>query len=96
MPPPLIQLEIITPRGAALNTAARLVELPGLEGRLGVMAGHQPGAVALASGTVRVLHADDRSEEWSTGSGFATVTPELVTLLVQSAARLAEPARREN
>jgi F-type H+-transporting ATPase subunit epsilon len=81
-------LELVTPQGTPWAGAARLVEAPGEEGRLGVMAGHQPCVVSLRAGELGIRDAEGRRERWEVERGFLVVTPTHVQALVR-AARLA-------
>jgi F-type H+-transporting ATPase subunit epsilon len=74
------QLEIVTPQGVFLSTAAHMVELPGVQGRLGVLAGHQPLMTALDIGELRVLR-QGRREAYFICGGFARIDPDRVSVM---------------
>jgi F-type H+-transporting ATPase subunit epsilon len=81
----LFSFELVTPSGVVLSRDATYVEVPGDEGRMGVLAGHQPGIVGLSAGLVTARFADTGDLSWSTGPGVMTITPGGVSLLVQTA-----------
>ncbi len=93
-----IELSIVTPAGAALETEVDWVVAPGAEGEFGVLPEHETFLAALRPGVVRYSSGTGRV---AVSSGFAEVTGERVTLLVQTAERAdridrarAEAARR--
>ncbi len=77
--------ELITPRGQASAGDALYVELPGEDGRLGVLAGHQPAIVGLAAGTLLLRHTPDRTTPWTIGRGVAAITPGGISILTRDA-----------
>ncbi len=91
-------LSIVTPAGVALETEVDWVVVPGAEGEFGVLPEHETFLAALRPGVVRYSTGTGRV---AVSSGFAEVTGEQVTLLVQTAERAdrvdrgrAEAARR--
>ena len=91
-------LSIVTPAGVALETEVDWVVAPGAEGEFGVLSEHETFLAALRPGVVRYSTGTGRV---AVSSGFAEVTGEQVTLLVQTAERAdrvdrgrAEAARR--
>jgi F-type H+-transporting ATPase subunit epsilon len=82
----LFHLDLVTPAGAVAACEASYVEAPGEEGRLGILAGHQPCIIGLAAGRLNLRNASGGLESWDIGRGVMTVTPAAVTVLVPSAA----------
>jgi F-type H+-transporting ATPase subunit epsilon len=77
---PVIAVEITTPDGVFLATTATLVELPGVNGQLGVMPGHTRLVTALETGPLTV-HRDGRVERYFIGGGFARIVPDRISVL---------------
>ena len=82
---PPIQVELVTPDGEVYRDAAMLVVLPGVEGELGIMAGHQPLVTLLAVGETRIQKADGTYDYVATGIGFAEVLFDRVLIVVDHA-----------
>lgn len=79
------QLRILTPERQVLETEVESVTLPGVEGELGVWAGHAPLLAALGPGLLRV----GRDRVFALSGGFAEVKPDAVVVLAET---LEEPA----
>jgi len=79
-------LEIVTPSARAYQGEVSLVEVPGLEGQMGIMAGHAPMLALLLSG---VLHLRDhrRDMHFAIGAGFIQVEKDEVTVITYFAQR---------
>ncbi|MEE4276638.1 MAG: ATP synthase F1 subunit epsilon [Thermoleophilia bacterium] len=82
---PPIQVELVTPEGEVYKDAVTLVVLPGVEGELGIMAGHQPLVTLLAVGETRMQKADGTYDYVATGIGFAEVLFDRVLIVVDHA-----------
>jgi F-type H+-transporting ATPase subunit epsilon len=82
---PPIQVELVTPEGVVYKDAATLVVLTGVEGELGIMAGHQPLVTLLAVGETRIQKADGTYDYVATGIGFAEVLFDRVLIVVDHA-----------
>lgn len=52
-----LRLQIVTPEGRTFDGEALFIELPTLEGRLGIFPGHVPLVAGLAPGEIRVKTA---------------------------------------
>jgi F-type H+-transporting ATPase subunit epsilon len=78
--------EIVTPSESMLEQQAELVIIPGAAGNFGVMPGHAPLLSTLRPGTIEVR---DRTlkvlNQYFVEGGFAEVTPERCTVLVEEA-----------
>jgi len=78
------QLEIVTPEKLVVKTTAEEIQIPGLNGYLGILPGHAPLITELAVGVISYrAQADTRilSVAW----GFAEVLPDKVTILAETA-----------
>ena len=84
--PAHLMLELVTPeRAVALETVDE-VEIPGVDGYLGVLPGHTPLLVALKIGELWYRKGEDRTYI-SVAFGFAEVLPDRVRVLAQVAER---------
>ena len=80
--PAHLTLELVTPeRSVALETVDE-VEIPGIDGYLGVLPGHTPLLVALKVGELWYRKGEERTFV-SVAFGFAEVLPDRVRVLAQ-------------
>lgn len=79
-----LHLSIVTPERAVLETEVDAVVAPGAEGEFGVLPEHEAFLAPLQPGVVR-YQGGEGSRRVSVSTGFAEVTGERVTLLVQTA-----------
>jgi F-type H+-transporting ATPase subunit epsilon len=77
------ELTIVTPQGEAYRGPVERVVLPGSEGEFGVLAGHERFLTPLQIGPVEI-HGDGQAQWAAIAEGFAEVTGEAVTVLVES------------
>jgi F-type H+-transporting ATPase subunit epsilon len=75
-----IQLEIVTPRGRALDVVADEVTAPSVNGEFGVMPGHLPLLAALKTGLVTYRQGTD-TKKVAVGPGFAEAGANKVAIL---------------
>ena len=75
-----IQLEIVTPRGRALDVSADEVTAPSVSGEFGVMPGHLPLLAALRTGIVTYRQGTE-TKKCAVGPGFAEAGPNKVSIL---------------
>ena len=82
-----LTLTILTPdRKILADQSCHQVELPGLGGIFGVLAGHTPLVTPLAIGEIRTLSGESAVERrFAVANGFVEVTPEKVTVTAQAA-----------
>ena len=80
-------LELVTPDRVLLSAPVRSVRAPGIEGSLGVLAGHAPLRTALTIGLIKVEHENGDLEYIATSGGFMEVNREKVTILADTAER---------
>jgi F-type H+-transporting ATPase subunit epsilon len=78
--------QIITPEALVFEGSCSEIELPGKEGRFGVLAKHMNMVSALKPGVV-IAHSAEagKTVKFIVSGGFADVTPESCTLLVEMA-----------
>ena len=77
-----IALEIVTPKGRALQTEAEEVNAPSADGEFGVLPGHLPTLAAVRAGIVSYR----TGAEWkkcAVGAGFVEVSSDRVLLLTE-------------
>jgi len=86
MPEAVFHVELITPQGRLVSADALYLELPGEDGRLGILAGHQPAIVGLTAGILTVRDSAGTTTTWSIGRGHTTITPLGVTVVTREAA----------
>jgi F-type H+-transporting ATPase subunit epsilon len=75
-----IQLEIVTPRGRALNAAADEVTAPSVQGEFGGMPGHLPLLAAIRTGIVSYRQGGE-TKKCAVGPGFAEAGANKVLIL---------------
>ena len=84
-----LQLLVVTPERKAVEAEADEVELPGSEGYLGILPGHTPLITLLKPGVLSYRRAG-RSEALAVSAGFAEISSDRVSVLVDSAERGSE------
>ena len=77
------QLEIVTPTKTRDQGGVSYVRCPGTKGLFGVMGGHTEALFALAVGEIKVTK-DGNTSYLSTSGGYAEVTREKVSLLLEA------------
>ncbi len=77
------QLEIVTPTKTLDQGGVSYVRCPGTKGLFGVMGGHTEAIFALAVGEIKV-RKDGNTSYLSTSGGYAEVTREKVSLLLET------------
>jgi F-type H+-transporting ATPase subunit epsilon len=78
------QLEIVTPEKLVVKTTAEEIQIPGLNGYLGILPGHAPLITELSVGVISYREQSEiriLSVAW----GFAEVLPDKVTILAETA-----------
>ena len=80
------QLNIISPRGRIFAGEADSLVAPGVEGDLGVLAGHAP-MIALIRRGVGKVETGSETHHYVFGEGILEVTKEEVVLLTDTAER---------
>lgn len=79
-----IQCDIITQERIVFSGQVDSVNLPGSEGRMGILPNHSPLLSTLDFGEVMVRTAG-REEFFAIGGGFVEIQPDHVTILADSA-----------
>jgi len=95
-----LKLEIVTPGAVAYSADVDMVNLPGVEGRLGILPHHMPLITRVVPGEIRVRR-DGKEEFLAVGGGLVRITGQHVGIVTDMAVRAdsideakAEEARR--
>ncbi|MCI5224839.1 MAG: F0F1 ATP synthase subunit epsilon [Candidatus Electrothrix sp. AR4] len=79
-----IHLEVVTPAGSVVSEDVDIVTAPGVDGEFGVLANHAPFLSTIKTGTL-IFKQDKREKYLMISGGFAEVSNNKVTFLVESA-----------
>ena len=77
-------LEIVTPYGLVVSSKVEEAYLPGAQGDLGILPGHAPLLTTLRMGELH-YKVDKEVRYMAVNRGFAEVTPDKTTILVDTA-----------
>ena len=83
------QLEIVTPEKMVVRDNAESVQIPGLNGYLGILPGHAPLITELGAGEI-TYRANGQSHRFCVAWGFAEVLQDRVTVLAETVERCDE------
>jgi F-type H+-transporting ATPase subunit epsilon len=86
---PTFEVSLVCPEALVFVGDADQVDLPGVEGDLGVLAGHAPIVTALRPGIVRVI-AQGRDEKFVILGGVAEFSASSLNVLADSASPIDE------
>lgn len=84
-----LQCEIVTQERTVFSGQVDTVNLPGSEGRMGILPNHTPLLTTLDFGEV-IVRTGGQEEFFAIGGGFAEVQPDKVIVLADSAEHVAE------
>lgn len=79
------QLDIVTPEKTVLSGQATSIQVPSIEGSLGVLAGHAPLLAELGVGECMVRLADGTTRQLVVAGGFLDVAKAKVSVLANTA-----------
>jgi F-type H+-transporting ATPase subunit epsilon len=79
-----VHVDIITPESTKFAGAADSIQLPTVDGEIGILKDHNALVTMLAAGTAKI-HIGSAIQEVVVGEGFATVLGNRITCLVDSA-----------
>lgn len=85
--PERIHLEIVTPERKIFEEEVDRVEVPGLDGELGILPGHTELISQLKPAGLLTYHKGDQKGEIAISSGFIEVSPDRVVILADKAER---------
>lgn len=89
MLPESLELEVVTPERHVLQETAQMIELPGLDGYLGILPGHAPLITELGIGVLS-YNRGTGMHFLSVIHGYAEVLPDRVIVLAEMAERAEE------
>lgn len=89
MLPEKIQLEVVTPQRLVLNEDVDSLELPGLDGYIGVLPGHAPLLTELGIGVLTYL-TNGTPHLLTVMEGYSEVLPDRVIVLAEVSERATE------
>jgi F-type H+-transporting ATPase subunit epsilon len=85
--PERIHLEVVTPERKVFEAEVDRVEIPGLDGELGVLPGHTELISQLRPAGLLTYHIGDKKGEMVISEGFVEISPDRVIVLANKAAR---------
>ncbi len=89
MLPEFLQLEVVTPERQLVDDSASEVQLPGLNGYLGILPGHAPLVTELGVGELSYIK-DGKTHYLTVIRGYAEVLPDRVIVLAEIGERAEE------
>ncbi|QCE34951.1 ATP synthase F1 subunit epsilon [Acetobacteraceae bacterium] len=85
-----IQLELLSPHKEWCNGEYDMVVVPGSEGDLGALEGHEKTCLFLRAGVVTLFQGGEAVRNIFVSSGFAQITPKSVTVLASQVQEVAD------
>lgn len=82
-----IHLEVVTPERKVFEADVERVEVPGLDGELGILPGHTELVSLLKPAGLLTYHAGNETGEMAISDGFVEVSGDRVTVLASKASR---------
>jgi F-type H+-transporting ATPase subunit epsilon len=71
---PSLDVHVVTPEREVWSGPAQMVVARGVEGEVGILAGHAPLLIRLANGPLRIQREDGRWQRTAVEGGFMHVT----------------------
>jgi len=79
-----LHFELVTPAALVRSEEVYMVEIPGTEGEMGVLAGHAPFMTTIKDGPLKVYRSENAApEQILIQGGFAEVGPNGLTVLAE-------------
>src|ERR1044071_1924084 len=85
--PDRIHLEVVTPERKVFEAEVERVEVPGLDGELGILPGHMELVSLLKPAGLLTYHTGSETGEMAISDGFVEVSADKVTVLANKASR---------
>ena len=82
-----IHLEVVTPERKVFEAEVDRVEVPGLDGELGILPGHTELVSLLKPAGLLTYHIGNETAEMAVSDGFVEVSSDRVTVLANRATR---------
>jgi F-type H+-transporting ATPase subunit epsilon len=79
-----LKLEIITPTAKVFEGDVDTVELPGVEGEMGILPGHEALVTELIAGELRIIQ-NGKKQILAIGEGFAEISATQVGVITEGA-----------
>jgi F-type H+-transporting ATPase subunit epsilon len=89
MLPEKIELEVVTPQRHVLDEKVESIEMPGIDGYLGILPGHAPLLTELGVG-ILTYHKGAEIRRLTVVNGYAEVLPDRVIVLAEASERAEE------
>ena len=86
---PVLKVDVVTAEERLYEGNAKFVVIPGTEGELGILPGHERLLTRMRPGTVRVTQENEEEVILFVAGGFVDVQPEQVIVLAEAVAQLA-------
>ncbi len=83
----LIHLEVATPERKVFEADVESVEVPGLDGELGILPGHTELVSLLRPAGLLTYHLGNENGEMAISDGFVEISADRVTVLANKATR---------
>jgi F-type H+-transporting ATPase subunit epsilon len=83
--PHTFQLNIVLPEVPLPPREVTAINVPATDGRMTILANHQPQITSLADGEMTVMDASGSHEQWTISAGALQIENNVVTLLVREA-----------
>ena len=84
-----IEFELVSPEELLISQLVDMVVVPGGEGYYGVLAGHVPMITTIRPGAITTYEDNRITDRIFVSGGFAEVAEERITVLVESAVKVA-------
>lgn len=78
----MMQFDLVSPERRLASVQASEVQIPGTEGDLTAMPGHEPVITTLRPGVLKVVHGSGE-DEYIVSGGFAEITGDGVSVLAE-------------
>jgi len=85
-----IAFDLVSPERLLLSESADMVTVPGVDGYMGVMNGHEPLVSTLRAGMIEVAGSEKSDGKYFIRGGFADVSADKITVLAEEAIPMTE------
>jgi len=85
--PDKIHLEVVTPERKVFEAEVDRVDIPGLDGELGILPGHTELISQLKPAGLLTYYVNDQKGEMAISDGFVEISPDRVVVLADKAER---------
>ena len=90
-----VEFELVSPEELLVSQPVEMVVVPGGEGYYGVLVGHIPMITTVKAGAITIFDENRITDRIFVTGGFAEVTGERVTVLVERAVKVASLDRTQ-